>query len=273
VKAVAEALGVARSNLVEQLKPSVARPRRPRPDDEWLVPMIRAIVAERASYGYRRVTALLNRQLHAEARPRINHKRTYRIMRINQLLLPRYHGRRERSHDGVVITLKSNLRWCSDMFSIRCWNGEAVQVLFSLDCCDREIMGWLATSGGVSGEMVRDLMGETLEHRFGPTVLSAPHPIEWLSDNGPCYTARATCEFARALGLVVCTTPTYSPESNGMAEAFVKTFKRDYVYLNRLPSAADVLAQLPGWFTDYNEIHPHKGLGMRSPREYLRAVS
>ena len=58
-----------------------------------------------------------------------------------------------------------------------------------------------------------------------------------------------------------------------MAEAFVKTFKRDYVYLNRLPSAAEVLAQLPGWFVDYNENHPHKGLGMRSPREYLRAVS
>ncbi|MBV8137368.1 MAG: DDE-type integrase/transposase/recombinase, partial [Deltaproteobacteria bacterium] len=127
-------------------------------------------------------------------------KRTYRIMRINQLLLPRYRGRRERSHDGVVITLKSNLRWCSDVFSIRCWNGEAVQVLFSLDCCDREVMGWLATSGGVSGEMVRDLMSETLEHRFGPTVLSAPHPIEWLSDNGPCYTARATLRVRAGAG-------------------------------------------------------------------------
>lgn len=273
MKAVAEALGVARSNLVARLKPPAERPRRPLPDDEWLRPMVRAIVAERASYGYRRVTALLNRQLQAKGRPRINHKRTYRIMRLNQWLLPRYRGRRERSHEGVVITLHSNLRWCSDVFTIRCWNGEAVQVLFSLDCCDREVMGWLATTGGVSGELVRDLMSETFEHRFGSSVRSAPHPIEWLSDNGPCYTARDTCEFARALGLVVCTTPSYSPESNGMAEAFVKTFKRDYVYLNRLPSAAEVIAQLPGWFVDYNEIHPHQGLGMRSPREYLRAVS
>jgi len=273
MKAVARAMGVARSNLVERLKPSVRQPPHPQPDDQWLVPKICAIVAERASYGYRRVTALLNRQLEAEGRPRVNHKRIYRIMRINQLLLPRYTGRRERRHDGKVITLKSNLRWCSDVFTIRCWNGEAVQVLFSLDCCDREVMGWLATSGGVTGEMVRDLMSESIEYRFGAHVLGAPHPLEWLSDNGPCYTARETCEFGRALGLSVCTTPTYSPESNGMAEAFVKTFKRDYVYLNRLPSAAEVIAQLPQWFTDYNEIHPHKGLGMRSPREYLRAVS
>jgi transposase InsO family protein len=119
----------------------------------------------RVSAGHRAAQS----PLQAEGRPRINHKRTYRIMRISQLLLPRYHGRRERSHDGVVITLKSNLHWCSDVFTIRCWNGEAVQVLFSLDCCDREVMGWLGTSGGVSGEMVRDLMSEKLS-----SIASAP---------------------------------------------------------------------------------------------------
>jgi putative transposase len=56
---------VPRSNLIEPRK--LAAPRRcgsgPRADDEWLLPLIRVIVAERASYGYRRVTALLNRQL------------------------------------------------------------------------------------------------------------------------------------------------------------------------------------------------------------------
>jgi putative transposase len=141
VKAVAQAMGVARSNLHQRLKESASRKPQPRADDEWLLPMIREIVAERASYGYRRVTVPLNRRLAAEGRRRVNHKRIYRIMRINQLLLPRYRGRRSRSHEGVVVTLKSNLRWCSDVFTIRCWNGEAVQVLFSLDCCDREVMG------------------------------------------------------------------------------------------------------------------------------------
>jgi putative transposase len=86
VKAVAQATGVARSNLHEQLKGPALRKPRMRPDDEWLLPMIRKIVAERASYGYRRVTALLNRQLAAEGRVRVNHKRIYRIMRIHHLL-------------------------------------------------------------------------------------------------------------------------------------------------------------------------------------------
>ena len=34
-----------------------------------------------------------------------------------------------------------------------------------------------------------------------------------------------------------------------------------------------VLAQLPGWIEDYNESHPHRGLRMRSPREFIRSQS
>jgi transposase InsO family protein len=274
VKTVADALGVARSNLVEQLAAEAKPAKRwKRRDDIELLKRIRAVVDERGSYGYRRTTRLVNRQLEREGLPTVNHKRVYRVMRENQLLLQRYTGKSTRTHDGVIITLKSNLRWCSDSFEIRCWNGERIQVAFSLDCCDREAMRYVATTGGVSGEMIRDLMAETLEHRFGAGVKTAPHPIEWLSDNGPPYTARETCAFGASLGFLVCTTPSYSPESNGMAEAFVKTFKRDYVYLNRLETAATVLAQLPTWFEDYNEVHPHRGLKMRSPREFLRCLS
>ena len=40
------------------------------------------------------------------------------------------------------------------------------------------------------------------------------------------------------------TTPIRSPESNGMAEAFAKTFKRDYVQLNPRPEGATVLDEL-----------------------------
>jgi transposase InsO family protein len=58
-----------------------------------------------------------------------------------------------------------------------------------------------------------------------------------------------------------------------MAESFVKTFKRDYVSMHELKDAHTVMEQLRSWFEDYNEYHPHKGLKMRSPREYRRSVS
>jgi putative transposase len=273
VKPIADALGVARSNLIEQVAPKEPAPsetaRAPEPDDALLA-RIRTIVDVRGSYGYRRVTRLLNRQLEAEGAAHVNHKRVYRVMRSNDLLLARHTGKSSRTHEGQIITLKSNLRWCSDAFEIRCWNGERVQVAFSLDCCDREAMRWVATTAAITGEMIRDLMAVTLEHRFGGGTTRAPHAVEWLSDNGPPYTANATRDFGESLGFLVCTTPAYSPESNGMAESFVKTFKRDYVYLNKLETAAAVLGQLQNWFDDYNEVHPHSGLKMQSPREYLR---
>ena len=142
-----------------------------------------------------------------------------------------------------------------------------VRVAFALDTCDREVMAWCATIGGISGEMIRDLMLESLERRFG--AARAPHPLQWLSDNGSCYRAKETIDFAIRFGLVPCVTPVRSPQSNGMAEAFVKTFKRDYVYVHDRPDAQTVLSQLSAWFEDYNEIHPHKALQMRSPREFI----
>lgn len=54
-----------------------------------------------------------------------------------------------------------------------------------------------------------------------------------------------------------------------MAEAFVKTFKRDYVSVNPTPDAETVMAQLPFWFEHYNNLHPHSALGYQSPREFI----
>jgi transposase InsO family protein len=95
-----------------------------------------------------------------------------------------------------------------------------------------------------------------------------PKAIEWLSDNGSPYTARETRALARDIGLMPRTTPIESPQSNGMAEAFVKTIKRDYARVSERPDAASVLGQLDSWFEHYNSVHPHKALGYRAPREF-----
>ena len=63
-----------------------------------------------------------------------------------------------------------------------------------------------------------------MEKRFG-AVSYLPQPVEWLTDNGSCYIAHSTRTFAQALGFRICTTPIRSPQSNGMAEAFVKHSK------------------------------------------------
>jgi putative transposase len=274
MKAVAETLKVARSHLhakVHRLAKSRGYYRKP--DDLDLLPLVRRLIDERPTYGYRRITVLANRERVKAGKPIANHKRIFRLMRQNGMLLARHTGRRKgRLHDGKVVVMRSNLRWCSDGFEITCWNGDLIRLAFIIDAHDREIIAWHAVANaGISGSMVRDMMLEAVETRFA--AIQAPQPLEWLTDNGSVYTPAQTRDFATALNLVPCFTPVQSPESNGISESFVKTFKRDYVRVNPLPDAITALRQITGWFEDYNENHPHSGLKMRSPREFIRAQS
>ena len=272
MKVVAETLGVARSNLVDRLKGKTkSRRRYHKAQDAELVPRIATLVTSRPTYGYRRITAILNRHLRSECLAPVNHKRVYRIMQAHSLLLARtYTERPEHVHDGKVIVMRSNLRWCSDGFEFTCWNGDIVRGAFIIDAHDREIIAWRAVvNAGVSGSDIRDIMLEAVERRFG--TYRAPAVVEMLSDNGSPYIARDTQIFARQLGLKPCFTPVRSPQSNGMSEAFVKTLKRDYVQVTPLPDAQTVLGLIGGWIEDYNDNHPHSGLKMRSPREFIAA--
>lgn len=275
MKTVCGVLGVARSNIAEQVKAGVgkSRPGRPAQPDDELLAAIRSIIADMPSYGYRRVWALLRRAARSEGRPAPNHKRVYRVMKAHGLLLQRHAGgTAARRHDGRIAVNHSNLRWCSDGFELGCDNGEKVRVAFALDCCDREAISFVATTEGIKGEDVRDLMTVAVETRFGP-VNRLPAVIEWLTDNGSGYVAHETRRFAREIGLEPLTTPVESPQSNGMAEAFVRTMKRDYARVNPMPSAEIVMRQLTVWFDDYNQLHPHKALGYRSPREFIALSS
>ena len=94
--------------------------------------------------------------------------------------------------------------------------------------------------------------------------------LEFLSDNGGAYIAHDTRRIARSLGLTPINTPVCSPQSNGMAESFVNTFRRDYESRMDLTDAPTVLAQLAAAFEHFNEVHPHSSLKMKSPREFRR---
>jgi putative transposase len=278
MKSVCSVLGVARSNLqVRHQRPDDwqdSRRRRTPVQDEALVADLRRHIADLPSYGYRRAGALLNRERRSQGRAALNHKRIYRIMARHQLLLPKAPKRRQSSrvHDGQVSVPMSNMRWCSDGFEIKCDSGQTVTATFAKDCCDREILAWRAWEGkGLPGEPVRDMLVEAVERRFG-AVEAMPEQctLEFLTDNGSAYIAQETRGIAKSLGLKPINTPVCSPQSTGMAESFVNTFRRDYVSRMDLRDAPTVLAQLPGAFEHFNEVHPHSRLRMMSPREYRR---
>src|SRR5579859_5389114 len=79
-----------------------------------------------------------------------------------------------RGHPGNVVSLhgfeafgrRSNAWWCSDGFEFHCYDGAPLRVIFALDCCDREAMSWAVTTGGYTGDMVRDVMLQAVGNRF-----------------------------------------------------------------------------------------------------------
>jgi transposase InsO family protein len=74
VKVVADTLGVARSNLIAQMQgPAKPRGRYRRQGDDELMQAIRQLTEARPTYGYRRITALLNRARRASGADPVNH--------------------------------------------------------------------------------------------------------------------------------------------------------------------------------------------------------
>ena len=69
------------------------------------------------------------------------------------------------------------------------------------------------------------------------------------------YCSRQTIKFERYLAVRNWTAP-YSPQSNGMAEAFIRTIKKNYVYASDCSSLEDVCKTLKQWIFDYNNAAP-----------------
>lgn len=259
--AICRTLRIGRATAYRTTGPRA--PRYVRAADPTVTAQIRTVIRQRAAYGYRRVTALVNWEFGTT----YNRKRIRRVMAIRGWTLPRSgRSRTGRAHTGLIRRASSNERWCSDTLEIACWNGEMVMIGFALDCCDREALAHRAAPRHLQGPDVQELLRRAVARRFGQTP--APHPIQWLSDNDGIFTALDTICTAERLNLIPITTPAYSPQSNGMAEAFVHTLRRDYIASANLASAQVVLAQIPEWFADYNAAAPHSALGFRSPLQY-----
>ncbi len=77
MSAVASTIGVARSNLMDQMRASIPRRRgRPAAPDDGLLARIKGVIARMPTYGYRRVHAILRRAAEEDGSlPAPNHKR------------------------------------------------------------------------------------------------------------------------------------------------------------------------------------------------------
>ena len=86
-----------------------------------------------------------------------------------------------------------------------------------------------------------------------------------LSDNAKAYSSRAwrtVCAHHRVRRRF---TRPYRPQTNGKAEALIKTLLREWAYRFAYPSSHHRSKALPGFIRWYNRRRPHSALGARPP--------
>ena len=90
-----------------------------------------------------------------------------------------------------------------------------------------------------------------------------------LTDNGSNYTSRVFKQQAAEMGIGLRRTRPYRPQTNGKAEAFIKTLIREWAYKRIYTSNQKRLNELPKFVKSYNHRRPHTSLSMRPPASRL----
>src|SRR5262245_51905388 len=124
-------------------------------------------------------------------------------------------------------------------------------------------MGWLATTGQVSGEMARGVMIESLE--IALPCAERPHPIRWLRETAPDTPRAKPASPSARWDLWSTLTPTYSPDPRN-GRVVRETLQARLRVCESVAVCRQQIAQLPTLFAGYTRSICNNGLGLRSSR-------
>ncbi len=136
----------------------------------------------------------------------------------------------------------------------------------TLDCHDREIVGWEFALRGRSKEAERALE-EACLRRFGTLRPTGRKPTV-RSDNGLVFQSRRFRAACRFYGLEQEFITPYTPQQNGMVERFFRNLKEECTWQHNFASFQEAKSAIAEWIRLYNNERPHQALGYRSPVQF-----
>jgi transposase InsO family protein len=230
---------------------------------------IQQTALEWPTYGYRRITAELQRRGLA-----INHKRVLRLMREDNLLCLRRRSFVVTTDSGHNLPVYPNLArgmrpdginqlWVADITYIRL-RTEFVYLAVVLDAFSRRVIGWA--------------LGRTLEAKLALAALRMAleqrHPSAGLvhhSDRGVQYASAEYTELLQQHQARISMSRRGNPYDNAACESFMKTLKCEEVYRTEYRDLPDALFSI-GEFIEqvYNQARLHSALGYVPPVEFER---
>ena len=261
-------LAVSRSEYYQDRRPVVV-PAGPTWEQQ-LHAAIEAIVLEWPRYGYRRVTAQLQRDGWE-----VNHKRVLRLMQQEGWLC-RNRRRGVRTTDsehglGAYPNLLANRGWQRLTAPNQAWVADLTYIRLSrefcylavvLDAFSRRVVGWN--------------LARSLEGRFAlaalETALAERQPAPgWIhhSDRGVQYASGPYVARVLTAEGRLSMAGQGAPRENAQAESFIRTLKDEAVYLAEYATFQDAAAGIRPFIDEvYNQKRLHSALGYRPPCEF-----
>lgn len=242
-------------------------PREATPVEMELRDKMQRVALESPAYGYRRITADLQRQGFE-----VNHKRVLRMMREDNLLCVRRRAFIVTTDSRHNLPVYPNLAreitptainqlWVADITYIRL-RTEFVYLAVVLDAFSRRVIGWA--------------LGRTLEAELAITALRMalierqPAPgLVHHSDRGVQYASHAYTEMLKQHHATISMSRKGNPYDNAACESFMKTLKQEEVYRNEYRDFQEAHSSI-GEFLErvYNQKRLHSALGYRPPAEF-----
>ncbi len=232
---------------------------------------IQRIALELPAYGYRRITAHLQRMGVV-----VNHKHVLRLMREDNLLCLRHkrfvattdadHGLPVYPNLVPTVTLTGiNQLWVADITYVRLPR-EFVYLAVILDAFSRRCIGW-----ALDRHLDAPLTVAALHHALAERAV-APGLVHH-SDRGVQYASHAYTGLLSDRGIAISMSRRGNPYDNAKAESFIKTLKYEEVYLNDYETLAEANASINHFLGEvYNEKRLHSALGYLPPIEFEQTL-
>ena len=235
---------------------STARYQSVRPRDEAVRGRLRELAYQYRRYGYQRLHILLRREGFT-----LNHKKTYRLYREEQLLV-RQRKRRRRAATGrmpLPLPTQRNQRWSLDFVSDQLMDGRRFRCLTVVDDCTRESRGILVDFS-IGGRRVCRFLDQL--------IAMQGRPAHTLTDNGTEFTSRAMFFWAQERHIQLNFIDPGKPSQNAFNESFNGRLRDECLNETLFRNIQHARVVIEAWRQHYNQERPHSSLGYLTPVEY-----
>lgn len=245
---------------------STNRYRATQPDYELrLLERMNELAARHPRYGSRRIWALLRGEGWE-----VNRKRIERLWRLEGHRVPPPRRSRQKKNLGSSRNSSWNLAasrrdqiWSYDFVSSRTSDGRPLRILNTVDEHTRLCLGSLVARSIGAFDVGAQL--ERLFARHGrPELLR--------SDNGREFTSDSLAEWLAGEGVGQAFIDPGSPQQNPFVERFNGTMRDEVLNGESFHSVLEAQVVIDAFVVEYNEIRPHRGLGMKTPLAFAEAA-